>query len=282
MPAHPSSHPDRKPEVERDHEGDTSKSLMTLHRRAKIVELVQRRGAVRVGELSEIFGVSEVTIRGDLARLDGEGALIRDHGGAIAKPEGEYVTTLQRVDERSTLNLDAKRRIGQAAAALVKPGGSIMMDAGTTVVEMARHLGKIAPLSVVTNALNVAMELGAGTDADIILLGGALSRTAGSTVGPLAERSLHDFSVGQAFLGTQAVDLDHGLTDSTPEIAQVKRSMIQSADEVILLTDSSKWGRSGFIKVAPLSEIDTIISDTKLPLEAREAIERLGIRLILV
>ena len=84
------------------------------------------------------------------------------------------------------------------------------------------------------------------------------------------------------FLGTQAFDLDHGLTDSTVEIAQMKRAMIRAARQVILLTDSSKWGRTGFIKVAPLTEIDTIITDTKLPAEARTAIERLGIELILV
>ncbi len=156
------------------------------------------------------------------------------------------------------------------------------MDAGTTVVEMASHLAGIIPLTVVTNALNVALTIGAATEAQVIFLGGTLSREASSTVGPLAEQTLANLAVQKVFLGTQALDLESGLTDTTLEIAQVKRAMIKAAKQVFLLADSSKWDQTGFIKVAQLQEIDTLISDEKFPASARMAVERLGIRLILV
>ena len=138
------------------------------------------------------------------------------------------------------------------------------------------------PLTVVTNAPNVALTIGAATDAQVILLGGTLSREASSTVGPLAEQTLADLSVQKVFLGTQAMDLEDGLTDTTLEIAQVKRAMIAAAKEVYLLADSTKWDHTGFIKVAPLEGIDALITDEKFPESARTAIERLGIRLVLV
>lgn len=258
------------------------KTLMTQQRRGKIVELVEERGVVRVGELAGLFSVSEVTIRNDLECLEREGLLTRDHGGAIKNPETRLVTSLLRVDERAGERIDEKRRIAQAAAQLVSPGDTIILDAGTTVVELARLVSKVAPLTVVTNALNVALEIGAAGEARLILLGGTFHQESSSTVGALAEHNLAELVVQKLFLGAQAFDLPHGLTDSTSEIAQVKRAMIRAAREVILLTDSSKWGRAGFVKVTPLDQIDRIITDDGLPGEARAEIERLGIELTLV
>ena len=256
------------------------KPPMTLHRRSKITELVRQQGAVRVGDLAEEFQVSEVTIRNDLEQLEKEGQLVRDRGGAIAGSVTP-ITSLARLDQRATLNQDEKRRIGRAAAKLVNPGDTIILDAGTTTLEVARAVTGITPLTVVTNALDIACELTARSEAGVILLGGTISREAGSTLGAHTEHHLGEFVAQKLFLGTQAFDLEHGLTDTTIEIAQAKRAMVRAARQVILLTDSSKWQRSGFIKVVPLKEIDTIITDTNLPADAREAIERLGVELIL-
>lgn len=262
--------------------GDAEKDLMTQQRRARIVATVQRMGSVRVSELASRFGVSEVTIRNDLVVLEKEGGLARDRGGAIAKESGRYVTSLLRVDERSGLNHDAKRRIAATAARRVGSGDTILLDAGTTVVEMVPHLTGCAPLTVVTNALNVIMALNRMPDVRLICLGGTFHAESGSTVGLLAEHALGEFTVQKLFLGAQALDLENGMTDSTTEIAQVKRAMLRVARQVILLADSSKWGRSGFIKVAPLSEVDTIITDEGLPAETRAAVERMGIELVIV
>jgi DeoR/GlpR family transcriptional regulator of sugar metabolism len=165
---------------------------------------------------------------------------------------------------------------------LVVPGDTILMDAGTTVVEMTRHLHQVASLNVVTNALNVAVEMGALPAVQVLLLGGMMNYATYSTLGPLVEQSLNDLVVQKLFLAAESVDASIGVTDTTMEIAQVKRVMVQAARRVILLADSSKWQRTGFIKVVPLNAIDTIITDTGLSNADRAAIERLGVELILV
>lgn len=259
-----------------------AKAPMTQHRRRQILDLVKSDGSAHVNTLARTFGVSAVTIRNDLAQLEATGDLLRDRGGAITAPAPRQVKHLLGLSERATLHLDAKQRIAQAAAALVQPGDTIIMDAGTTVVEMAPHLAAVRPLTIVTNALNVALTIGAAGDAQVILLGGMLSREASSTAGPLTEQTLAELSVGKVFLGTQALDLADGLTDTTLEIAQTKRAMIKAARQVILLADSAKWDHTGFIKVAPLAEVDVLISDQKFPAKARAAVEQLGVRLVLV
>ncbi len=271
--------PHRVEVAENEDDSKRLKAPMTLHRRTQIADLVRQQGVVRVNELADRFQVSEVTIRNDLTQLEKEGLLIRDRGGAIPTTQ---VTVLAAVDERAALSLEEKRRIGRASAELVSPGDTIILDAGTTVVEMVKYLSGIPSLTVVTNALNVASELEATTDAQIILLGGVLHRASSSMLGPHTEQYLDDLVVQKLFLGAQAVDLTLGLTDTSIEIAQVKRAMIRAARQVILLTDSSKWGRTGFYKVAPFSTMHTIVSDTNLPREPRTVIERLGIELLLV
>lgn len=254
---------------------------MVLQRRAQIVDLTKKQGAVRVADLAELFQVSEVTIRNDLVQLEKEGVLTRDRGGAVNVGSTRDVRSLLAVEQRAHIQTDEKQRIAKAAAQLVEPGDTIVMDAGTTVVEMAPYLANVGSLTVVTNALNVALEMAAQTTARIILLGGTFSRESTSTLGSLAEQTLGELLVQKAFLGTQAFDLDHGFTDTTLEIAQVKRAMIRSARRVVLLTDSSKLGRSGFIKVAPLSAVQTLITDNALPTEAKHAIERMGVEVVM-
>ncbi|RYG54955.1 DeoR/GlpR transcriptional regulator [bacterium] len=256
---------------------------MTLQRRTQIAELMQNEGALRVSELARRFGVSQVTIRNDLMQLEREGHLVRDRGGALPPPDsGPIISSLLEFEARTLLGIEEKARIGIAASKMVTSGDTILLDAGTTVVEMARHLSGISPLTVVTNALNVAYHVGTTTNAQLLVLGGTFYREAASMLGPLTERGLSDFVVSKLFLGAQAFDLEHGLTDTTLEIAGVKRAMIRSARQVILMADSSKFGRSGFIKVAPFSEIDVFITDTGLADEAREGLEGLDVEVILV
>jgi DeoR family transcriptional regulator of aga operon len=212
--------------------------------------------------------------------LEKAGDLIRDRGGAIAPHETRKITHLPGISHRAAINREAKNRIGKLAAGLVAPGDTIIMDAGTTVVEMTPHLAGIANLTVVTNALNVALDVGSSTDAQVILLGGNFSREASSTVGPLTQRTLNDFSVQKLFLGTQALDLEAGLTDTTLEIAETKRAMIRAAREVYLLCDSKKWNTTGFIKVAPLKAVQTVVTDKGLPAAARTALERAGVKVL--
>ncbi|MGB8170181.1 MAG: DeoR/GlpR family DNA-binding transcription regulator [Chthoniobacteraceae bacterium] len=258
----------------------SGRAPMINQRRTQIADLVRERGSMRVSELAEHFHISEVTIRNDLVQLEKDGLLDRDRGGAVSREPGRQLTSLLAVEQRAHLQTDEKRRVARAAAQLVSPGDTIIMDAGTTVVEMAPFLAGIASLTVVTNALNVALEVAAKTEAEVILLGGTFSREASSTVGSLAERMLGGLLVQKAFLGTQAFDLEHGLTDTTLEIAEVKRAMIKAARRVILLTDASKLGRAGFIKVAPLTALHTMICDEGIPAATREAIAGLGVEVV--
>jgi DeoR family transcriptional regulator of aga operon len=250
---------------------------MTLQRREQIAALITAQGEARVGDLSKRFAVSEVTIRNDLAELEREGRLTRDRGGAFARTRPQIVTSLAGLDQRGTQNLDRKQAIARAAAALVEPGDTLILDAGTTAVEMAAPLAAVEDLTVVTNALNVAARLGGGSSAKLILLGGAFHAESSSTLGPLAEQALAGLCVKKLFLGAQAIDPAHGLTDSTAEIAAIKRAMIKSAAEVILIADSSKWNRTGLHKVAPLEAVHRVITDPALPADIIRDLEARGI-----
>lgn len=259
------------------------KPRLTNQRRVAIAEKVLNQGMARVIDLARDFSVSEVTIRNDLEILERDGHLLRDHGGATAIKSGRIVKSLVGVDERATQHLEQKQNIGRAAATLVNEGDNIIIDAGTTAVEMTPWLAGISPLTIVTNAINVALKIGAANSArqELILLGGTFHRESSSNLGPLTVHNLDEIAVQKLFLGTQALDLPHGLTDSTMEIAQVKRAMIRAAQRVILLTDSSKWDQSSFSKVAPLEEIDTLITDSAFPVAARAALEKLGVEVII-
>ena len=253
---------------------------MTRQRRSRIVDFVREHGEARVVDLAKTFETSEVTIRGDLAYLEKCGLLIRDRGGAIAPPR--ELTRLLGIEQRMGLHPEEKRRIGKAAAELVRPGDRIIMDAGTTVVEMASHLADLASLTVVTHALNVAMAVGAATSAELIHLGGSFNRESASNLGPLAERTLADIRVHKLFMGTQALGSETGLTDTTMQIAQMKRAMINAAEEVILLADSSKWGVTGFIKVAPITAVHHFITDKGFPDDGKSLLEQAGIKVTTV
>jgi DeoR family transcriptional regulator of aga operon len=250
---------------------------LSVERRRRIVELAVAEGSVRVGALSQRFGVSEVTIRADLRALAADGALLRTRGGAIAQTE----TLSTAFGLRAHYNHAQKQLIGRAAAALVRPGDTILLDAGTTAMEMAKNLPPtLSPLTVVTNALNVAMHIGSMPGAKVILAGGSLNAETISTLGMLAERDLSDLMVDKLFLGAHSLDALMGVADLSVEIARVKSAMIRASREVILLADSSKWGRSAVARVAPLSAIHTWITDKGLSEEVRSAVAKFDIRLV--
>ncbi|MFV9507120.1 MAG: DeoR/GlpR family DNA-binding transcription regulator [Oscillochloridaceae bacterium umkhey_bin13] len=255
-----------------------SDAPLMLDRRGRIATMVRQRGSVRVQELAEQFQVSPVTIRTDLVQLEKDGLLVRDRGGAVASSQP---SALVAFENRTSLHLNAKQAIGRAAAALVTPGDTILLDAGTTVVEMVPYLPQSGPLTVVTNALNVGLALQALREARVVLLGGTINYATFGTLGPLAEQVLDGLVIEKLFLAAESIDLHNGVTDSTIEIAQLKRAMVRAARQVILCADSSKWGRTGFIKVAALSAVHTVISDPGLPASEQLALERLGVRVMI-
>jgi DeoR family transcriptional regulator of aga operon len=248
---------------------------LMLVRRRKIAEMLGAQGVVRVADLVKRFGVSDVTIRNDLEALAKEGILVRDHGGAVAQM---YTSLSVAFNQRAMLNLESKQRIGEAAARKVFAGETIILDAGTTLMEMAKRLPSVSPLTVVTNSLNIATEVGSRPGVHIMLAGGSLSNETISTIGPLAERDLRELLVDKLFLGIQAFDPEAGLSDVSIEVARVKAAMFSAAKEVILLADSSKYASRAIARVAPLAEIDCLITHTVFPDEAARQLSARGIQ----
>jgi DeoR/GlpR family transcriptional regulator of sugar metabolism len=256
-----------------------ARRLLPTERKQYIIDLANKEGFVSVRELAELFRVSEVTTRKDFNELVEEGYLLRRRGGAIANTSTSLATAFE---QRASLNLNEKRLIGRAAAELVNSSETIIIDAGTTTMEMAKSLKALGALTIVTNALNVAVQVATLPDVHVLQIGGSLSRETISVVGPLADRELHDIMVSKLFLGIHAVDLKAGLTDTSVEVAQTKRTMIRAARQVILLADSSKWERVAFAKIAPLSAVHTVVTDSGLSDSIRETVEALGIELVIV
>lgn len=257
---------------------------LTAHeRRAKIAEQVQERGSVRLTELLDTFRVTDTSIRRDLQILESAGRLQRIHGGAVASgraltPNSFNAKTRERPAE--------KERIGAGAAALVRSGESILLDSGTTVLQVASHLPKVVNGSslttVVTSSLAVVRELEYWSSLHLILLGGIVLTEFQATVGPQTIANLRRIQVDKAFIGCDGLGVSHGLTTPHMLIAEVGRVMTEVARQVIVVADSSKLGRVGFTPIAPLTSIHTLVTDTNAPPELVQEIRAAGIEVILV
>lgn len=254
--------------------------MLVAERYDKIVQLVNDRGSIRVTELSELCGVTEETIRRDLDRLEQAGRLRRSHGGAVSVKD-DAVQSEVPYAEREILHSEEKRRIAEAAVGLIQPKDRILLDASTTAWYMARSLPDI-PLTVLTNSIRVASELAAKEKIDVISTGGLLAQRSLSFVGPLAERTLDGYYVDKLFFSCKGVHPERGVSESNELQARVKQKMIDRADRVILLADSSKFGVQAFTHVAAMDQIDEIITDRKLPSEIRGRLEERSLSLTVV
>jgi DeoR/GlpR family transcriptional regulator of sugar metabolism len=234
--------------------------LIAAQRRARIVELVNRRGILSVAELARQAGASLMTIRRDLGLLDGQGLLRRSHGGALAMSSPRDVP-LRR---RERLELQAKAAIGRAAAALVRPGEMVLLDAGTTVVAMVPSLRALRNLTVVTNSVQVLAALWDRPGIRVVTLGGVARPSSGSLTGPLAEKALEEIRVDRAFLGTTGITPRWEVSNSDLDLAVLQRRILAVARESYLLADHTKFGRTGLAIVSPLKAFTAVITDAHL------------------
>lgn len=256
--------------------------VFARERQDAIVRLVTEHGRVRVSDLAARFGVSTVTIRKDLGALEAEGLLVRTHGGALIpgrdRPEPAF-------DLRERLQQDEKARIGAAAAALVHDGDSIVMDASTTGLAVARSLRQQAgwgQLTVITNGLRIATELAGTSGINVLMTGGRVRWEAMSVVGHLGDGLFDRINVQTAFVGAAGFALDPGLSDATDEEAQIKRSMVAAARRVIAIVDHTKWHRVAFATFCRTDEIDAVLTDDRAPADMVEELRRLDIEVTLV
>ena len=246
-------------------------------RQQLILETVQDNRQVTVSELSDRFGISEVTIRRDLRELAARGKVRRAHGGAVianpAPPEPPVVQRMAQVQ-------GSKEQIGRAAAALVADGESVFIGSGSTTAYVARHLVDRQDLTVVTNALTIATELASAEGVTVVVMGGMMRASELSLVGHITEQSLREVRVDKVIIGIPAVSLEAGLTnDYLPEV-MTDRTIIEMGRELIVVADHTKFGKVASAYVAPIERITTLVTDSGTDPETLAHLTEMGIRII--
>jgi len=250
---------------------------LKIERHDQIQTLVHDHGRVTVQELSNLFGVSEATVRRDLEELDSLGRIRRTHGGAVpAEIAPKEPPMLQRVGEKSK----QKAQIGKAAAQLIKNGETIFLGSGTTVIEVARNIPADISLTVITNSLAVVNELASHTGIELIVIGGMLRQSELSMVGHVAEQAVKEFRADRVFLGMYAIDVGCGFTNDFPPEIMTDRAILNISPQIVVLADHSKFGRVSSMLVAPVTAAQIIITDDGTPQTIIEQLEELGIRVI--
>ena len=254
--------------------------LLGEERRRKILQMVEKDGQVTITDLARRFRVSSVTVRADLDGLSENGTLLRSHGGAVKRNEAQdYPLRL-----KASLHRSEKIRIAQAAGQLVRANDTIILDSGTTTAEIATWLKErqVRPLTVITNALNISLELVDAPGISVIVLGGLLRPLSHSLVGPQAEAMLGDLHADKFFLGVDGFDLEAG--PSTPDVleAQLNSRMVLVAKETVVVADSSKLGRRSVSRIAPTERINGLITDRRAPADFVDALRKRGTQVTLV
>lgn len=244
-----------------------------------ILNKLNKAGNANVLDLCKQLKVSSVTIRKDLKLLEDKNLLFRTHGGATLK---NPYTTDRPVNEKEKLQALEKMKIGAAAALSIQPDDSIIIASGTTVQAFAKNIQPKSHLTVITSALNVALELLKHPNIEIIQLGGTVRKTSSSVSGPFAENILGDFFCSKLFLGVDGIDIEFGLTTTSVMEAHLNRQMINASQKLIVLSDSTKFGKRGFGRICGIEEINQVITDSGIPDHYKSQLEGMGIEVTIV
>ncbi|MCG2461646.1 DeoR/GlpR family DNA-binding transcription regulator [Flavobacteriaceae bacterium F89] len=245
-------------------------------RRSKILEILDDFGQVNVNDLSKEMEVSEVTIRNDLDKLEKSKLLIRAHGGAF-----KTNNIALAVSEKRNINYDCKRLIGKKAVTLIEDNDSIILDSGTTTFEISNNLERFEKLTVISNALDIVNNLSKYKNLQVFMPGGFLKEFSMSLVGPMAERNLKQLYCKKVFLGIDGIKPDVGIFTHHMEEAYLNQIMIDIAEEVIVVADSSKFKQSGLAFISDFHKIDKVITDAKIEQESIAMLERNNIKVII-
>jgi len=257
----------------------THKRNSTIVRRKSIILQVNETGQVLIHELSKEFDVSEVTIRNDLEDLEKKNLLVRTRGGAIRNESSVGIDL--HLSEKSKLHYEEKSKIGKIAAQIINERDTIIIDAGTTSLEVAKNLGQFNDITVICNALNVVIQLLQFDNIKLVIPGGYLHKHSLSLVGPLAERNIQNLYVDKVFIGVDGFDTKRGIYTPNIEEASLCESMINISKEVIVVCDSSKFSRRSLAYICDIDKIHTVITDCEIPNDDRKRLEDAGIRVIM-
>lgn len=251
-------------------------SLFAEERQHKIIELLNQQSKVNVLELTALFDVSAATVRSDLRHLEGEGKLVRTHGGALSESKASFEPgTVAKRD----VNIEVKKRLAAAAAEMIEEGDTIILDAGTTTYHLATLIAQ-RNLTVVTNDLEIARLLAESQTITTVMLGGVVRNGVNCTIGGPALTMLEGLSVDRSFMGTNSFSLSKGATTPNLEQAAVKRAMIGCAAEVVLLCSQRKMNRRSFAQFASMEEVDTLVIDTVTD-EQKQKLDERSIHLVI-
>lgn len=250
--------------------------MLAAERMAQIMEILNEQRSVKVEELAQQFGVSEMTIRRDLEKCRRAGVINRCHGGAIRKEEN--TSEVDYADKRS-LHLEEKRKLATFCATLVQPGDSVYLDAGTTVFEIARLIRRIQGVTAVTNDLEIALLL-SRSDVEVHVLGGAVQKSTVSMLGEISTRAVEQMSPSIAFVGAASINDNLEVMTPTMEKAFLKRTVAQRANQCYLVVDASKFHRQALYKINHLSEYSGVVTTKDFTaLEQHQMLEQ-GIQLM--
>lgn len=252
--------------------------MFAEERKKAILETLYQKGSVKVTDLASVLEVTEATIRRDLQELEEKKMLQRTHGGAVPMDSTKFEPTLL---ERKDSHYNEKVAIGRKAAEMIEEGDSILIDAGTTTLQIAKHLST-PNITIVTNSMPIALEMENHKDVELILIGGMIRWNTQAFVGPLAEEMLRKIRVDKVFIGTNAITLEDGLTTPNLLEAKMKQTMLGIASQKIVVCDSSKFGKRSFAKICDVEDVDVIITSGEKAIEkADEYIER-GVELVII
>jgi DeoR family fructose operon transcriptional repressor len=249
--------------------------VIVEERRQRVLDLLAERGFVALTDLAQMTQASESTIRRDLDFFAEKGLLKRTHGGAVFVNDRE---TLPPLEDRSQLKIDEKRDIARLAASRIRDGDSVLLDGGTTTLEVARLLvGR--PVQIVTNSLPIANLFASSHETDLVILGGYVFPRTGVALGPLTVRMMDEIHVHQTILSVGGITAK-GLFNSNLLLVETERAMMNCADEVVVVADHSKLGRQALAFLCKLSDVDTLIVDRGLSAEQRALALGQGVRLM--
>lgn len=252
--------------------------LLPNQRREKIIDLLKEDGSAKVVNLAKLFKVTEVTIRQDLEKLEAEGLIIKEHGGAFLKNAFDSARGLALMNQE---NLDKKALIAKKCMEFIEVGDTIILDSGSTTTEIAKNLIGFKHLTVITNALNIAMMLGSEPGIELIVTGGEFKPPTLSLTGQKAADFFKGLNVQKLFLATAGISLKSGLTYPSISDLVVKKAMIDAAETIYLVADSTKIGQSSLASLGALSLINSVITDAGISEAEKEHFRSNDIELVI-
>jgi len=252
--------------------------MLAEERQQKILQEVKHRRAVKIFELNKLFNVSEMTIRRDLEKLDNQGLLQRTYGGALSIERTAFEPTFQ---EKESMNIEEKRRIGIAAASMINEGDTVCVTAGTTIMQIVKNLN-MKSITIVAISLNIAFELSKLPNVKLFTIGGEIRTGSYAMVGPQAIKFLQKLYVDKLFLGVNGFSIEYGLTTPSPSEAEICQTIIKIAKEIIVVADHTKLETVSFSKITDIDCVDKLITDSSIDEKYVQQLQEKGVEVIIV